>query len=162
IRFRRDQFSSGVSRVGHLHSGGELRVEYDTSRLIGADVRPSDAAEIVCHARFQPTGQEQSADLQFPISLVSRAQGNPRPGLFQTSIPDQSTMVELWFERRGAAGTEGWDSRYGQNYRFPVADRDLPVPEQSVALRPEAIIDSSRIQVVEDAAAKARTRPGSS
>jgi len=38
----------------------------------------------------------------------------------------------------------------------------LPVPEQSVVLRPEAIIDASVIEVVQDAAAKAQTNPGSS
>jgi hypothetical protein len=70
--------------------------------------------------------------------------------------------VELWFERRGRAGTDGWDSRYGQNYTFPVVRDGLPVPEHSVALRPQAIIDPDRIQVVQDAAAKAQTTIGSS
>jgi Family of unknown function (DUF6209) len=161
IRFRRDQFSSGISRIGHPRPGGELRVEYDPSRLIDADVGPSASVEIVCHARFQPTGQEHSADLQFPSTATRRAQGIPRPGLFHTRIPEQTTLVELWFERRGAAGTDGWDSRYGLNYRFPVGREGLPVPEQSVALRPEAIIDPSRIHVVDDAAAKAQASSSS-
>jgi hypothetical protein len=71
--------------------------------------------------------------------------------------------MELWFERRGpAAGPVGWDSRYGQNYTFAVARDGLAVPEQSVKLRPEAIIEPDRIQVVQDAAAKAQTGTGSS
>ncbi len=162
IRFHRDQVSSGISRIGHLHPGAELRVEYDPSRLIDADNGPSGSAEIVCHALFQPTGQEHAADLQFPNTVGRRLHGVPRPGVFQTTIPEHSTLVELWFERRGAAGTEGWDSRYGQNYRFPVVSRGLPVPDQSVAVRPEAIVDASRIQVVQDTAAKAQGSPGSS
>jgi Family of unknown function (DUF6209) len=160
IRFRRDQFSSGVSRIGHLEPGGELRVEYDPSRLIGADVGPSHPLEIVCHARFHPVGQEHRAELQFPSSVAVKTNVIARPGRFQTRIPEQSTLVELWFERRGPAGTDGWDSRYGQNYRFPIGGEGLPVPEQSVALRPEAMIDPSRIQVVQDAAAKAQTGTG--
>lgn len=160
IRFRHDQLSSGVSRVGQLHPGGDLRVEYDPSRLIPATFGHSDSTEIVCHARFEPTGQEHSASLLFSGSVAAGRHGLPRPGLFQTKIPEQSTLVELWFERRGPAGPDGWDSRYGQNYRFPVVEDGLPVPEQSVALRPEAIIDPSRIEVVQDAAAKAQTGTG--
>jgi hypothetical protein len=162
IRFRRDQLSSGISRIGHLHPCGELRVEYDPSRLIDTDARSSDSAKIVCHARFQPDGDERSADLQFSTTLAGPAQSMPRPGLFQTTIPEHTTLVELWFERRSAAGPDGWDSRYGQNYRFPVTVDGLPVPEQSVALRPEAIIDPTRIQVVQDAAAKAQFGSGAS
>jgi hypothetical protein len=158
IRFRRDQFSSGVSRSGRLHGGGELKVEYDPSRLINSDGGGSHTAEIVCHARFQPSGHEHSAGLSFPTSIASHA----RPGVFQTTIPQESTLVELWFERRGPSGPEGWDSRFGRNYTFPVVAEGLPIPEQSVALRPEAIVDPSRIRVVEDAAAKAETRTGSS
>lgn len=160
IRFRRDQLGSGVSRIGQLHPGGELRVEYDPSRLISAEGRPAKPAEIVCHARFQPSGQEHSATLQFSSSVASGAQGVPRPGLFQIRIPEHSTLVELWFERRGPTGPDGWDSRYGRNFRFAVLGDGLPVPEQSVALRPEAIVDPSRIRVVQDAAAKAQTPTG--
>jgi hypothetical protein len=159
IRFRRDQLSSGVSRTGQLHAGGRLTVEYDPTRLIDTN---AGETEIVCHARFEPEGQEHSKGLEFPTSAALRAQGAARAGLFQTTIPEQSTLVELWFERRGRAGSEGWDSRYGQNYTFPVVRDGLPVPAQSVALRPEAIIDPGRIRVVEDAVAKTQTATASS
>ena len=53
-----------------------------------------------------------------------------------------------------STGTIGWDSRFGQNYTFGVADRGLPIPEQSVVPRAEAEVDASRIRVVEDAAGK--------
>jgi len=160
IRFRRDQLSSGVSRIGHLRAGGQLRVEYDPSRLINADNGKWDPVEVVCHARFRPEGQEHSASLKFPARISTLVQGMPRPGLFQTSIPEQSTLVELWFERRGTTGPEGWDSRFGRNYRFPVVDHGLPVPEQSVELRSGAIVNPNRIRVVQDAAAKTQTRTG--
>jgi Family of unknown function (DUF6209) len=162
IRFRRDQFGSGVSRSGQLRPGGQLRVEYDPARLLPATPGLSDPAEIVCHVRFQPSGQEHSARLQFVSSVVSPAQAVPRPGVSQTQIQEGSTRVELWFERRSPTGPPGWDSRYGRNYTFPVLRDGLPLPEQSVALRPEAIVDSSRIQVVRDAAAKAQTGSGPS
>jgi hypothetical protein len=161
IRFRHDQLSSGVSRTGQLHAGSQLIVEYDPSRLVDASTRSADMSEIVCHALFQPAGQEHSALLEFPTSVALRVLGAPRAGFFQTTIPEQSTLVELWFERRGPAGPDGWDSRYGQNYTFPVVRDGLPVPEQSVALRPDALIDRGRIRVVQDAAAKAQTTLGS-
>jgi hypothetical protein len=157
IRFRRDQLSSGVSRTGQLHPGGELRVEYDPTRLIPSPLGASDTTEILCHARFEPAGEEHSGALQFFSNVASQAQSIARRGLFQTRIPSDSKLVELWFERRGPGGTEAWDSRYGQNYRFPVADDGLPVPEQSVAIRADAIIDPSRIEVVHDAAEKEQT-----
>jgi hypothetical protein len=69
--------------------------------------------------------------------------------------------MEVWFERRGPQGTTGWDSRYGQNFRFPVAEQGLPVPERSVEQRPTARLDPARIQVVEDAASKAQAPVGS-
>jgi hypothetical protein len=33
LQFRHDQRNSGISRHGHLHPGGRLRVEYDPRRL---------------------------------------------------------------------------------------------------------------------------------
>jgi hypothetical protein len=76
------------------------------------------------------------------------------------TIPEQSTLVEVWFELRGPAGPEGWDSRFGHNYRFPVVGDGLPVPAQSVELRPEAIVDPCRIHVVQDVVAKEQTSLG--
>jgi hypothetical protein len=76
-------------------------------------------------------------------------------------VPTGSTQVEVWFEDRAPNATTGWDSRYGQNYTFPVSDEGLPIPEPSVELRPGARVDASRINVVEDAASKDQVALGS-
>jgi Family of unknown function (DUF6209) len=153
LRFRRDQISSGVSRFGRLRPGGELHIEYDPARLLPT-ASGAGAADIVCHVRFYPGGKERSGSLQF------RAGAPTGPGLFETLIPPETSSVEIWFERREGADVTGWDSRYGQNYRFAVTPRGLPVPERSVELRPQAVVDPTRIRVVDDTASKAHASAG--
>jgi hypothetical protein len=78
----------------------------------------------------------------------------PRLAWFEAELPQDATSIEVWFERRGPDGATGWDSRYGQNFRFALAPEGLPVPEPAVELRPDAVVDASRIRVVEDMASK--------
>jgi len=150
IRFRRDQVSSGVSRLGRLRPGGLLRIEYDPLRLL-SDQQPRD---VVAHVRFVPSGEERSTILRLPVSVVQARPGTPKFASCETTITDDASLVELWFERRSPNGSDGWDSRYGRNYRFSVTPDGLPVPEASVSLRPDAIVDPSQISVVDDAASK--------
>jgi hypothetical protein len=154
LRFRRDQISSGVSRLGHLRPGGRLSVEYDVTRLLPDDVGTA-TADFICHVRFTPRGEERSGSLQLRrLGLRSTAAVAAGAGLFETTIPPETTSVEIWFERRDETGTTGWDSRYGQNYRFAVTPSGLPVPEQSVVMRQEAKVDPATIRVVDDTATK--------
>ncbi len=158
IRFRRDQRSSGVSRVGSLQARGRVRIEYDRARLV-SDHDAEATAEIVGHLRFEPSGEVQSSPL-LPVATY----GSVTPGrllFLETDVPAGTSAMEVWFERRGPRGTSGWDSRYGQNFRFPVAEQGLPIPEPSVALRPATRLDPGRVQVVEDAASKGQAPMGS-
>ena len=98
----------------------------------------------------------QGAQRQSPVS----PKRGGWPGLFETLIPPETSSVEVWFERREGADVTGWDSRYGQNYRFAVTPRGLPLPERSVDLRPQAQVDPTRIRVVEDTASKAHAASG--
>ena len=81
---------------------------------------------------------------------------------FEVQVPSAATNLEVWFESRGPSGTTGWDSRYGQNYSFVVLAEGLPVPEPSVIPRAGAVIDTSKIRVLEDAASKETSESGSS
>ncbi len=155
LRFRRDQVSSGVSRLGRLRPGGQLHIEYDPGRLM-PEYTGGGTPDIVCHVRFYPGGKERSGSLQL------RPGAPAGPGLFEAIIPPGTSSVEIWFERREGTIATGWDSRYGQNYRFAVTPSGLPVPERSVLLRPDAIVDPARIHVVEDTASKAQTSAGAS
>ena len=151
VRFRRDQVSSGLSRLGRLRPAGLLRIEYDPLRLLGDD-EPRE----VSHLRFEPSGEQRSTLLQFPVSVAQARPGMSKPAAYEIAMPDDASVVELWFERRGPNGADGWDSRFGRNYRFSVSRDGLPTPDASVALRPDAVVDPSRISVVDDAALKAQ------
>jgi hypothetical protein len=142
LRFRPDQIGSGVSRLGRLRPGGQLRIEYDPRRLT-PEYPGGGMPDIVCHVRFYPGGKERSGTLQLPPDVTSG------PGQFEAIIPPGTGSVEIWFERRAGTAATGWDSRYGQNYRFTVTPSGLPMPERSVVLRPQAIDDPSRVRVVE-------------
>jgi hypothetical protein len=142
LRFRPEQIGSGVSRLGRLRPGGQLRIEYDPRRLMPENPG-GGTPDIVCHVRFYPGGKERSGTLQLPPGATSG------PGQFEAIIPPGTASVEIWFERREGTAATGWDSRYGQNYRFTVTPSGLPMPERSVVLRPEAIIDPARVRVVE-------------
>jgi hypothetical protein len=139
-----------------------LVIEYDPTRLLSENPTSSPVTEIVCHVRFQPTGEDHSGPVRFVSTVPAAAQAAARPGRYEIRVPDDATSVELWFERRGPTGSTGWDSRYGQNYRFPVTAGGLPVPEESVVLRAHAIIDPNWIHVVEDVASKGKTSTGPS
>jgi hypothetical protein len=162
VQFRYDQQNSGVSRHGHLHAGGRLKIEYDPARLVRAVGPETSITEILCHARFQPSGEQQSGALVPPANPMQRQTVVTRPLIYEVQIPAQTERVEVWFEARASADTAGWDSRYGRNFTFAVTDEGLAVPEQSVTLRPNAVVDPARIHVVEDAASKEQVGLGSS
>jgi hypothetical protein len=142
LRFRREQIGAGVSREGRLRPGGQLRIEYDPRRLM-PEYLGGGMPDIVCHVRFYPGGKERSGTLQLPAGAASGA------GQFEAIIPPGTGSVEIWFERREGTAATGWDSRYGQNYRFAVTPSGLPMPDRTVVLRPEAIVDPTRVRVVE-------------
>jgi hypothetical protein len=90
---------------GDLRPGGALEVEYAPERrrqLFGGRL----AGRVVLHALFLPGGQEHSASLG--------------PDSVRLAVPDDAAEVVVWFGAREHGGTEAWDSRFGQNYRFAV------------------------------------------
>ena len=137
-------------------------VEYDPARLTPGGNAPTASTEILCHVRFQPVGQTHTESVLEYAGPVAGAGGSPRPALLEVQVPMGTTEVELWFERRGPAGTSAWDSRYGQNYTFDVSGEGLPTPKRSVAARAETLIDLNKIRVVEDTATKEEAGRGTS
>ena len=157
LQFRHDQKNSGVSRHGRLRPNGRLRIEYEPARVVPEGVAGSTVTDVICHLRFQPNGEQRNGSL---VQHAPHPGGGSRPLVFEEGIPSGTTRIEAWFEARASTGTVGWDSRYGQNYTFAVADEGLPIPERSVALRAEARVDASRIGVVDDAASKQQVATG--
>jgi len=121
VRFRRDQKSSGVSRLGRLLPGGRLRIEYDLSRLLPDET--ATATDITCHVRFLPSGEvQQGSLLAHQTRMPTSSRSASGPAVFEVGIPLEATAVEVWFERRDADGTSDWDSKYGNNFRFPASN----------------------------------------
>jgi len=154
LRFRHRQGGLGVSRLGRIQPGGQLIIEYDPVRLAPEDGRWTTSIDIVCHVRFQPSREQHSRSVLEHAEPVFGQTRTPRSIAFGVRVPIDTRLVELWFERRGQDGTTGWDSRYGRNYTFAVADEGLPTPDRSVMMRPAAVVDRGRIHVVEDSASK--------
>ncbi|MBV9577549.1 MAG: hypothetical protein JO057_03045 [Chloroflexi bacterium] len=161
LRFKRDQQSSGISRVGQLRPGRRVRVEYDLARLIPDEETGAGPVHIVCHVLFQPGGEQGRGTLQ-PAAAAASSEQRRRSATFEIAVPPETTSLEVWFERIGPSGTTGWDSRVGQNFRFPVTQTGLSVPEASVNVRSGAGVDPIRIHVVDDAASKAQATVGAS
>lgn len=154
LRFRHSQGSLGVSRHGQIRPGGGLVVEYDPARLVQPGNNTPSSADILCHVRFQPTGETHTESVLEHATPLVGPSGPPRPALMAVLVPLETTEVELWFERRGPAGISAWDSRYGQNYTFDVSGEGLPIPTRSVAMRPDSLVDFNKVHVVEDTASK--------
>jgi hypothetical protein len=162
VRFQYAPSGSGVSRRGLIRPGARLAIAYDPTRLANAQA-PVVVEEILAHVRFHPGGQTASGPVAHRTGGDPLASTDtPRPVPFEILVPDDAAQVEVWFERRGGAGADAWDSRYGQNFWFDVDRSGLAVPPDSVGPRAGAVVDAEMVSVVADAASKARTPSGSS
>jgi hypothetical protein len=104
VRFRPD-WREDVT--GDVRPGGRLRVEYATERLPGDGDAPAARAQgVVAEVRFEPGGQHHT--------------GRVTGGTFEVAVPEDAREVMIWFYRTDGGATS-WDSRFGENYRFPVA-----------------------------------------
>jgi Family of unknown function (DUF6209) len=62
--------------------------------------------------------------------------------------------VEFWFQVTNLFGCSAWDSRFGQNYWYPVLWQAPTIPSQSVSYRWGAISSLEMVYLVSDAARK--------
>ena len=142
------------SRRGYIQSGGMLTIDYDPARLpqcrrerLGVPVW-----EIGAFVRLHP-GKQFS---QKPV--ISRG----TPGIPTSSIPvnvevpADAQAVELWFQVSNILGCSAWDSRFGQNYWYPVPSQVPTIPSQSVSYRWGAISNLEMVYLVSDAVQKTK------
>ncbi|WP_426749208.1 DUF6209 family protein [Myxococcus sp. Y35] len=99
---------------GSIRAGDTLKLAYDKDRLaelIGKS--PSGVAAFVSFNGEPP--------IEVPLTVTPDEAGKPGV-MFMPSlrVPLEATEVSLWFKGQGEGAT-GWDSSFGQNFRFDVA-----------------------------------------
>ena len=122
-------FLSGWHTVQHgsIRPGGQLVIVYEPERLPHCRLRHrgADFFSIVVHVRFHPGGQRDAGSLLEDFWNQYGDIGK-RPAAFDVLVPLDAQEVEMWFHnwhydyRSDYRRCDAWDSRYGQNYHFPV------------------------------------------
>ena len=113
IHFHRDWQTTSE---GVIVAGGRVRVVYDADRL--PSPRPfieygMPGWSITCCYRFQP-GTDVHGVALFGVG------SNDHAGELEIDVPHSARAIELWFYLSDRWGHRTWDSRYGENFRFPV------------------------------------------
>lgn len=119
IHFDRDW---NVAADGAIVAGTRVRVAYDAQRLPSPrpaiDHRP--AWTITCCYRFDE-GTDVHCAAMFGVG------SNSRDGVLEIDVPPAAREIELWFYLSDRWGHRSWDSRYGENFRFPILAPDEAV-----------------------------------
>jgi hypothetical protein len=113
-------FLVGYEQVQHgaVIRSGELAINYALDRLTTCRDTHNGFRFWTLDAwvRFSPGGQTDSA------TVVSSNGFTIMPATATFDVPPDATGVEIWFRNASPPSCEGWDSKYGENYRFPVID----------------------------------------
>jgi hypothetical protein len=140
---------------GELRQGGQLLLRFDEQRLpvCRASRNGLPSWGIAAAGLFHPGGETFRG-----VVYGTRLDGAggplpPEPRELAADVPPDAEWVELWFENSDARACHAWDSRYGQNYAFPV----LPAgPERPVSFRTGAVRRKDAVNVFADVVVKGR------
>jgi hypothetical protein len=124
-----------IVKHGDIRPNGKLVIVYDTRRLPNYrhEFRGSVYWNIEIYIRFHPRCELQKGSLLEPARYEGESWNpayGPGPVIdyvvkpFEIVVPAGATQVELWFRTYNDFRwfSEAWDSRFGQNYWFDVAD----------------------------------------
>ena len=149
---------------GDMTQNGALTLIYEPDRL--PNVRGTHngfpAWDIIGTVRFHPGLETYSKSVVEKIRIVNGSHvllHPPEPLPFNLEVPPDAMAVEMWFQNTGIFGEQAWDSRYGQNYWFVVAQAG---PAQPVSFRTGAIRDLSMVNVLSSTVEKVRSPIGGS
>lgn len=143
---------------GDMTQNGKLTLIYDPDRLpnIRGTHNGFPSWDIIGNVRFHPGLETYSNSLVQKIKIVNGSHvllHPPEPLPFKIEIPPDAMGVEMWFQNTGIFGERAWDSRYGQNYWFGVAQAG---PAQPVSFRTGSIRDASMVNVLNSTVEKVR------
>jgi hypothetical protein len=159
------EFSAGrQTQNGDITQNGTLTLIYDPSRLpyIRNSHNGMPAWDIIGNVRFYPGLETYSGSV---VQKTETVNGNARPLYppvpfpLSVPVPPDAMVVETWFLNTGMFGEMSWDSDYGQNYRFGVAQAG---PAQPVSFRAGSIRDGSMVNVLTAGVNKVRRSVGGS
>lgn len=110
---------------GEIRVGGRLVIEYDMKRMPGIGKRDRDAigGDIEVYVKFHPGEVMSIGKVLKKIWAAEGGSSGPVVGLepvpYEVVVPTNAHQVEVWF-KGSTRSSVNWDSRYGQNYWFPV------------------------------------------
>jgi len=115
---------------GQIRQGGKLVIEYDAERLAQARTwfRGALFGELNVIVKFHPTSQLYTGSCVEKVRSDGSGGHGVTIGLeskgYEVTVPLNASQVEIWFHAfyQTTRYYEAWDSRYGQNYWFPVVD----------------------------------------
>jgi hypothetical protein len=151
LRFRSDWTQS---RRSYIQPGGLLAIEYDPVRLPQCRAERLGVAvwDIETFVRFHPGEQFY----QGPVVSRGGPGTQPSPIPFDVQVPADAEIAELWFQVTNILGCSAWDSRFGQNYWYPVLSQVPTIPSQSVSYRWGAISNLEMVYLASDAVRKTK------
>src|SRR5207249_1558346 len=111
---------------GDITQNSAFRVIYDPARLPNIRNYRSGmpAWDITANLRFHPGLESYNGSV---VQKTDTRNGGvtvlnpPRPLPLSVPVPPDAMGLEIWFLNTGMYGDKAWDSRYGENYWFPVA-----------------------------------------
>lgn len=116
----------GEELTGTLEQSSTLQIIYDPARLpfIRLTRNGLPAWGIDATVRFHPGVETYAAGV---VKNLAESGSGPRipvdpvPAPMNVMVPPDAMAVEMWFANTDIYGATSWDSRYGQNYWFQVA-----------------------------------------
>ncbi|HWZ45346.1 MAG TPA: DUF6209 family protein [Candidatus Saccharimonadales bacterium] len=151
------QADGRTTQNGLVRQGEQLTIQYDPQRppICGGFHNGMPAWELFGSARFLPSGE-----LFHGALIQHRAEGSggrvfdpPVPVPFTVNVPADANLVEMWFVKRDMSGCMAWDSQFGSNYRFEVAQAG---PAQPVMFRSGAERSPEMVNIFSETVSKAR------
>jgi hypothetical protein len=109
---------------GLLVGGGMLSLEYDPGRARLTHTHHGlPAWGVQAYVKFLPGGQVMEAPAIAFDSYMGRTTHQPLARPVSLEIPEGARQVQVWFKNWTAADSprESWDSNFGSNYTFDVA-----------------------------------------
>jgi hypothetical protein len=90
---------------GQLKHGRGIELVYEPERMIEC-FGSVPSSHLIAEAEFLPGGERRVCKLV--------------DGRGRIPVPRGAAEIVLWFHAVGGDGGQVWDTRFGENYRFPI------------------------------------------